>query len=389
LALFFLTLAAAPCFGQTNGIFADFTTSMGNFTCQLSYSNAPAAVANFIGLATGERAWLDEATGEIRSDPFYDGLIFHRVITNFVIQAGSPNGLGSGGPGYVFVDEFSPQLDFSTPWTLAMANSGPDSNGSQFFITVAPYTDGNNRYVVFGRVISGTDVVSAIDLVATDANNKPLTPVIIRQVTIRREGAAALAFDIGAHGLPLVEQLPAKIEVATGEASLTFSNSPYTDNRWYSTTNLSAWVENKLGIELAIPDTNAVQLALDSPAKFFRFARIEYPSSTFTPKNVLGRTLILRFAGGITNAIVFNTVGGGSYTLTGSTSSSGTVISYNWLQHPYDGFLNPINYSGWWQMGLQLNFSSGTNGSFSGSAYIPTSPPSLLPVSGTFDLSGG
>src|SRR5579859_3029057 len=133
---------------QTNGIFADFTTSMGNFTCQLSYSNTPAAVANFIGLVTGQRAWLDLTTGEVRTNDFYDGITFHRVISGFMIQAGSPNGLGTDGPGYNFVDEFSPSLNFSTPWMLAMANSGPDSNGSQFFITVSPFTSGNSNYVI-------------------------------------------------------------------------------------------------------------------------------------------------------------------------------------------------------------------------------------------------
>src|SRR5215471_15548494 len=115
---------AAKVSAQTNGIYADFTTSLGNFTCQLDYTNAPRTVPNFIGLATGELAWLDLKTGSSRNSPFYDGLTFHRVITGFIIQGGSPNGLGTDGPGYAFQDEFSPLLTFGGPWVLAMANSG-------------------------------------------------------------------------------------------------------------------------------------------------------------------------------------------------------------------------------------------------------------------------
>src|SRR5436190_15991169 len=123
---------------QTNGIFADFTTSKGNFSCQLDYTNAPKAVANFISLATGSRSWLDLPTGRARTNAFYDGLKFHRVIAGFMVQGGSPKGDGSDGPGYAFRDEFSAALRFDRFGRLAMANSGKDSNGSQFFITVAP-----------------------------------------------------------------------------------------------------------------------------------------------------------------------------------------------------------------------------------------------------------
>src|ERR1039457_4522732 len=114
------TLIAA---GQANGIFADFTTSMGSFTCQLDYTNAPKTAANFIGLATGQQEWLDLPTGRVRTNTFYNGLTFHRVIAGFMNQGGSPNGLGTDGPGYVFTDEFSPQLVFDRFGGLAMAKS--------------------------------------------------------------------------------------------------------------------------------------------------------------------------------------------------------------------------------------------------------------------------
>jgi len=377
-------LAGFACPAQTNGIFADFTTSLGTFTCQLSYSNAPKAVASFIGLATGQRPWLDLASGLVRTNPFYDGLIFHRVISNFVDQAGSPNGLGTDGPGYSFVDEFNPLLNFNTPWILGLANSGPDSNGSQFFITVAPFANGNNIYTVFGRAVSGTNVLAAINHVATDSNDKPKTNVYIQQVTIRRVGGAAEAFDINAQGLPGVTNIPVMIAQAAGGVALSFSNRPYADTRWYSSTNLTSWTANKFGIEITSPSSNSVSVATDAPAKFFRAAQIQYPSTTFAPKNVLGRTLIMAFSAGLgTNTIVFNTSGGGTYNLAGTNPNSGTLKSYTWSQQPYNGLLQPIQYSGLLDMDLDLNFGSYTNGTFTGTAYS-TFPFS---VSGTFKLS--
>ena len=187
---------------QANGIYADFTTSMGSFTCKLEYAIAPKAVANFIGLATGQRPWLDLPTGRARTNAFYNGLLFHRVVANFVIQAGSPNGQGTDGPGYVVPDEISPSLRFTNTGILAMANSGTNSNGSQFFITVTNTSFLNDGYTIFGELAGGTNVVIAISKVATDSNDKPLTNVVIQSVGIRRVGTAAQAFDINAQNLP-------------------------------------------------------------------------------------------------------------------------------------------------------------------------------------------
>ena len=388
LFLFLFFLGAVGASAQTNGIFADFTTSMGSFTCQLSYSNAPNTVANFIGLATGQRPWLDLVTGEARTNAFYDGVIFHRVISNFMNQAGSPNGLGTDGPGYAFVDEFNPLLNFNAPWVLAMANSGPDSNGSQFFITVAPYTNGNNTYTIFGRAVAGTNVLAAINAVRTDANNKPLTNVVIQHVVIRRVGTAALAFDINAQGLPLVRNVPLALAQKSGSISLTFSNRANAENGLYWTTNLNDWVSNQLGIETTVPSSNSVSMPIGFPQEFFRFAQVQYPSSTFAPKDVLGRTLTMVFSGGQgTNTIVFDGTGGGTYVFrpAGSPQSSGTVTMYSYLQSPYNGLLWPIQYSGLLPMTLDLNFKSSTNGLFSGKVYPSTSPPSA--ISGSFQVS--
>ena len=381
--LFIFVVAGLQASAQTNGIFADFTTSLGTFTCQLSYSNAPKAVANFIGLATGQRPWLDTATGEVRTNAFYDGLTFHRVISNFVIQAGSPNGLGTDGPGYAVVDEFNSLLNFNAPWILAMANSGPNSNGSQFFVTVAPFTSGNNVYTVFGLVVSGTNIVAAINHVKTDSRDKPLTNVFIQHVTIRRVGTAASAFNIDAQGLPVVTNLPVQLTSTTPtHVSLVFSNRVFSDSRWYSSTNLQAWTENQVGIDLVAPATNTVQVPIKAPDKFFRMAQVQYQSSTRAPKTLAGRTLVMVFSTGQTNTIVFNNTGGGTYNFPGT--GNGSVTSYTWLQEPYRGRLWPINYSALVEMTLLLNFSSNTNGAFTGTAYstIPFS------VSGTFKLTG-
>jgi peptidyl-prolyl cis-trans isomerase A (cyclophilin A) len=377
----FVTLFALPVFGQTNGIFADFTTSMGNFTCQLDYTNAPKTVANFVGLATGERAWLDLVTGEARTNAFYNGLTFHRVVAGFVDQSGSPNGQGTDDPGYAFVDEFSPLLTFNGPWVMAMAHhlGIPNDNGSQFFLTVEPFTSGNNVYPVFGNVISGTNVVAAINRVATDSNNKPLTNVVIQQVVIRRVGAAAAAFDINAQGLPVVTNLPLSITRNSGQVVLTFSNRLYAENRYYDSTDLSSWVANPLAIEITAPTSNIVPVPIVSTNEFFRFAQVQYASSTFAPKDLLGGTLTMAFSAGLgTLTFVFNSTGGGTYSVSSGGSGS---IGYNWTQDIYRGYLYPIQLSGSGEsMTCTLNFKNGTSGTFNGTLYAP----SPIAVAGTF-----
>jgi cyclophilin family peptidyl-prolyl cis-trans isomerase len=168
------------------GIYAHFETSMGNFAAELFEKDAPMTVANFIGLADGTKDWKDPRTGAtMKGKHYYDNLVFHRVIENFMIQGGDPLGDGSGGPGYNIKDEF--KLKHSPEGTLAMANTGrPNSAGSQFYITVAPFQSGDGSYTVFGQVVNGMDVVKAISHVKTGDRDKPLTPVVIRKVTIER-----------------------------------------------------------------------------------------------------------------------------------------------------------------------------------------------------------
>ncbi|HVN67975.1 MAG TPA: peptidylprolyl isomerase [Candidatus Sulfotelmatobacter sp.] len=168
-------------------LYAIFETSQGKIVCLLYPQQAPETVANFVGLAQGTKEWTDPRTGEKGKGPLYDGTIFHRVIPDFMVQGGDPLGQGIGGPGYKFKDEFAPDLGFDQPGRLAMANSGPGTNGSQFFITVAPTTWLNGKHTIFGQVIEGQDVVEAISQVKRDDRDKPLEPVVLKKLTITEQ----------------------------------------------------------------------------------------------------------------------------------------------------------------------------------------------------------
>ncbi|MCC6278759.1 MAG: peptidylprolyl isomerase [Oligoflexia bacterium] len=168
-------------------MFALFDTTLGKFKVRLFFDKAPKTVANFTELAEGLKVWTDPKTKEKKKTRFYDGLVFHRVIPNFMIQGGDPAGNGTGGPGYTFKDEFYPDLKHDKPGILSMANAGRDTNGSQFFVTVAatPWLD--NKHTIFGEVVEGYDVVKAISETPKDGSDRPLKEVKINKVDIIRE----------------------------------------------------------------------------------------------------------------------------------------------------------------------------------------------------------
>jgi len=168
--------------------YAHFETNLGNFTIELFEAKVPNTVANFVGLAEGTKAWTHPKTGEKHNNTrYYDGIVFHRVIQGFMIQGGDPLGLGYGGPGFQFDDEFHPDLRHDKAGILSMANAGPKTNGSQFFITLGPTPHLDRKHSVFGVVTSGLDVVQKIGAVPVDRNDRPLTPVVMNKITIERK----------------------------------------------------------------------------------------------------------------------------------------------------------------------------------------------------------
>jgi peptidyl-prolyl cis-trans isomerase A (cyclophilin A) len=178
---------AAP---QPTGPTAVLDTSMGRITCKLYSKEAPETVANFIGLAEGTKDWTDPRTkAKVHGKALYNGTTFHRVIPEFMIQGGDPLGDGTGDPGYFFKDEFNPDLNFDVAGRLAMANSGPDTNGSQFFITEVPTEHLNQKHTIFGQCDEHSVlVVQSIARVERDGNDKPTEPVVLKKVTIVQDG---------------------------------------------------------------------------------------------------------------------------------------------------------------------------------------------------------
>ena len=172
---------------RQTGTYAVFDTTEGRIVCRLFEKDAPKTVANFIELAEGKREWTHPASRKKSKDRLYDGTIFHRVIPDFMIQGGDPAGNGMGGPGYEFEDETkgSPHK-FDRPGKLAMANAGPNTNGSQFFITVAPTTWLTGKHTIFGEVVEGQEVVNKITAVPRNRQDRPMKDVTLKSVTIER-----------------------------------------------------------------------------------------------------------------------------------------------------------------------------------------------------------
>jgi len=172
---------------MTEALTATLTTTQGTVKVRLFPDHAPKTVRNFVELAEGGREWTDPRTGAVTKDKLYDGTIFHRVIAGFMIQGGDPLGTGTGGPGYKFADEIHPDLRFDKPYLLAMANAGPGTNGSQFFITVGPTPWLTGKHTIFGEVVGGADVVDKISRTQTRPGDRPVQDVVIDSITIDRE----------------------------------------------------------------------------------------------------------------------------------------------------------------------------------------------------------
>ncbi|HLP77993.1 MAG TPA: hypothetical protein VK327_13875, partial [Candidatus Paceibacterota bacterium] len=228
----------------------------------------------------------------------------------------------------------------------------------------------------------GSNVVWAINHVATDSSDKPLTNVVVQTVVIRRIGSQAQNFDIRAQGLPVVTNLPLAIAKAGTNVSLTFSNRLNVENKFYDSTNLLNWSGGSLGFETASPLMSTLQLNAGLPGDFFRAAQVQYPPSLMVPRSIANRLITLNFSNGPSFVVTFNALGGGSYT--NNVGYSGAVNYYAWKQDPYRGRLVPFWMAGYNVMGLHLAYATTNSGSFKGTVYL--SYPSIPsgPVSGTF-----
>ena len=174
---------------MTSTLTATLRTNRGDIVVRLFPDHAPKTVRNFVDLAEGTREWTDPRTRKTGTAKLYDGTIFHRVIADFMIQGGDPLGTGTGGPGYRFADEFHPDLSFDRPYLLAMANAGPGTNGSQFFITTVPTPWLNGKHTIFGEVVEGSDVVDAISHVTTSRGDRPVKDVVLESVEISQNAS--------------------------------------------------------------------------------------------------------------------------------------------------------------------------------------------------------
>jgi peptidyl-prolyl cis-trans isomerase A (cyclophilin A) len=235
---------------QEAGLHAIFQTDQGQFTTELYFERAPRTVANFVSLAEGSRPWLDLDEGKIRQEPYYDGLGFHRIASGFVIQGGSPNGLGNDGPGYTFKDEFHPDLRHDSAGILSMANAGPNTNGSQFFITLAPTPFLDEVHSVFGRVVEGMEVVERlgnVPVVTHPLLGKTDTPIkapMIQSITLERRGELANQFNPLkiSPALPRIEAIESRIfRTAQGDIRVAWDPLLGAKEYFYASTDMQNW----------------------------------------------------------------------------------------------------------------------------------------------------
>lgn len=331
-------LRAVP---STPGLYAVFDVAWGNpvqtgsFTAKLDYEGAPVTVANFVTLAEGTRPWLKLPTGELSMAPYYDGLTFHRVVANFVIQAGSPNGQGTDGPGYAFKDEFTSALTHSKAGILSMANSGIQSNGSQFFITLAATTGLNGLHSVFGEIVENLTVVQSIGVTPTNANTgAPLATARLVKVTIVRQGAAAEAWDALAQPLPLLTDGAAIATPAADKVNLNWPRPGGAQVFLYRSPDLKAWTFSGAPFDHDPAIGNGLDLTegvVGAPQYFFRATRVQYPGGgILTPVSVRGRRLVITYPNN-----------GGVVTVNFTGDQTGT---YTWVSGTGGGFSDTLSF---------------------------------------------
>jgi len=356
-----LLLAQGAVAQLADGLYAAFDTTMGSFTARLDYAEAPVTCANFAGLAEGSQHWIDPETGGIRTDPFYDGLIFHRVMDGFMIQGGCPFGNGTGGPGYAIPDELDDALIHSGPGILSMANSGPDSGGSQFFITLTNTYWLDGKHAVFGEVVDGMTTVSNIGAVATDASDRPLVDVEINHIQVLRVGADAQNFDPRSQPIPKVFPLPLGISNTSSGVVASVVASNLCKDAVYEKATLDPWITWS-GIETKYSQTGegtrVFPAATNQASQFFQGTRIFHPQATTAI--IAGHALVLDNA---SNPIYLNPVDGGTGTCSFG-GSPGNITEWG-FEPAYCGFYFYTDIGLY--LSLDFHYTSPTNGTYSGS----------------------
>ena len=322
-------LAQVAAAQLADGLYAAFDTTMGGITCRLDYAEAPLTCANFVGLAEGTQRWIDP-NGAVKAEPLYDGLIFHRVIEGFMIQGGDPLGTGMGGPGYTFQDQISTNLSHYSSGILSMANSGPDSNGSQFFITLANTDWLDGKHAVFGEVVDGMNVVSNIGVVATDAGNRPLTNVVMNSVHILRVGSEAIAFDPAVQPLPEVMLRP----ISLSNQTVSVATSNQCELTVHSSTNLQEWSSFDQHYSPVKGADWSIPISASYDAQFFKGTRVFYPQAVVAFSDVENHTLIFSNAD---NTLIFVPEADEAGTCN-INDSPGTISFWEeWTSEPYLG----------------------------------------------------
>ena len=401
-SLVLLLLASASlAHGQ---IFADFSVShgsnpLGTFRARLDFDKAPRTCANFIGLATGRRPWIRVTTGElVENTPFYNGLTFHRLIHNFVIQAGSPNGLGSDGPGYVVLDEYHADLRHSGRYMLSMAKAAsPNTGGSQFFITFAAAPTLDDKHSVFGEVIDGRSIIDGFTDSATyptnPSNNKPLTPITITNVTL--SGPDYAAFDLNAAALQLPSLRNTALIASRNSSASTFSTAfdrqashEYLNSH---STDLKSWTPFRYLTSCdAKANEDFTSTGVTSPKFFMRMIDADYGFLTNAPVDLNKNGRKLRINNRAGDWVELTLTGGTTGTWTASDSTSGTLSNVTWNDSaPATGlfggtssqirflplgslsasFDSPAGVGGWiFLSNLTLSFHSPTSGWVEGTA---------------------
>lgn len=406
-------LIERPISKPAEGLFAVFQMShggvpAGSFTCQLHDDKAPIAVANFISLVEGTRGWIDNPRGRISNTSYYNGLKLHRIVQNFMIQGGDPNGNGSGGPGYRFVDEFHPDLRHDHPGVLSMANSGKNTNGSQFFVTVSETPGLNDVHTIFGEVVEGYEScvlpLSEVPTKLNPANGElsiPVDDVLITSVTIERLGAAAQAFNPldPALGLPVCSMHQTTFErTPSGTMTMRWPEPAHSSYTLFDSPDLVNWSGQSFSYYSGFSPAAQQSLdvtdvpALGAPRHFFNLAKATY---FLLPPTFQNRRMVLTGSAYLTTIAITSETGGthriqnGASMDLNSTLSNAQWSASKFYEVKFESDINPpfifqgytLDHSDW-----VLTFHTPSSGSFTGGFYT-TDRALYLGQSGEFTMT--